>query len=432
MNEKIPGTAKAQILPYQSDITTRQEIAAADKELCRQRKWKEDIDFKNYKSEIKAKVWKLQLKQLQSPLSPSFRYFLQCLISLDAENRKYFLQSLKLGLNERSVQHLEPLYQKYSKCRLEGDSEGKEERLQKIEEEISHGSLGLEHFFREMAVMYDNIVALESKAKCEELIDIKHTLTQCMASLFMEGTSIEIMDGDAITVPVKWLKAVLKQIPQKLTARLFNVAVLGAQSCGKSTLLNTIFGLNFPVSSGRCTRGAYMQLVKVDTEFSRVLGCDYLLVIDSEGLMSRAISSRSDYDNELSTFIIGLSDLTLVIIKGEGNEMQDVLPLAIHVFLRMNVAVGEHQACHFVHQNMGAVDAMSKVESEIDAFVRDLNLKTLAAATDAGESGKYTKFSDVLHCDPTCDNTYVPGLWDGTSPMGSTNVHYSAKILALK
>ena len=32
----------------------------------------------------------------------------------------------------------------------------------------------------------------------------------------------------------------------------------------------------------------------------------------------------------------------------------------------------EHQAWHFVHQNIGAVDAMSKVESEIDAFVRYL------------------------------------------------------------
>ena len=112
--------------------------------------------------------------------------------------------------------------------------------------------------------------------------------------------------------------------------------------------------------------------------------------------------------------------------------MQDVLPLAIHVFFRMNVAVGGNQVCHFVHQNMGAVEAMSKVESEIDDFVRDLNLKTLAAATDAGESGKYTKFSNVLHYDPTTDNTYVPGLWNGTPPMGSTNVHYSAKMLALK
>ena len=52
--------------------------------------------------------------------------------------------------------------------------------------------------------------------------------------------------------------------------------------------------------------------------------------------MSR-VSKNDDYDNELATFVIGLSDLTLVVIKGEGNEMQDVLPIAIHVFLRMNV-----------------------------------------------------------------------------------------------
>ena len=120
--------------------------------------------------------------------------------------------------------------------------------------------------------------------------------------------------------------------------------------------------------------------------------------------MSRSKSDSSDYDNELSTFVIGLSDLTLVIIKGEGNEMQDVLPLAIHVFLRMNI-LGEHQACHFVHQNMGAVDVMTKVATEIDAFVRDLNAKTLTAAKDVDQSDKYKKFTDVLKYDASKDNT---------------------------
>ena len=111
--------------------------------------------------------------------------------------------------------------------------------------------------------------------------------------------------------------------------------------------------------------------------------------------------------------------------------MQDVLPLAIHVFLHMKI-VGEHQACHFVHQNMGAVDAMSKAASEIDAFVRDLNMKTLAAATDVKRSSQYRKFTDILHYDPNKDNIYVPGLWDGTPPMGKTNAEYSATMQALK
>ena len=35
--------------------------------------------------------------------------------------------------------------------------------------------------------------------------------------------------------------------------------------------------------------------------------------------------------------------------------MQDVLSLAIHAFLLVS-SVGENQACHFVQQNMAAVD----------------------------------------------------------------------------
>ena len=90
--------------------------------------------------------------------------------------------------------------------------------------------------------------------------------------------------------------------------------------------------------------------------------------------------------------MIGLSDLTLVIIKGEGNEMQDVLPIAIHVFLRMNV-LKEFQACHFVHQNMGAADVEKTMPIEINAFVKCLDEKTRAAAQEAWNK-KYRQFTD--------------------------------------
>ena len=275
------------------------------------------------------------------------------------------------------------------------------------------------------------MAALKEKIKTDDLNDLLDLMSKVMAEVLMDGMAIEIMDGDAVNVPVAWLSAVLNKIDNSSTSTLLKVAVIGAQSCGKSTLLNITFGLNFPVSSGRCTRGAYMQLVKVDQLLKRSMKCDYVAVIDSEGLMSRSKIDSSDYDNELSTFVIGLSDLTLVIIKGEGNEMQDVLPLAIHVFLRMNI-LGEHQACHFVHQNMGAVDVMTKLSTEIDAFVRDLNAKTLAAAKDVDQSDKYKKFTDVLKYDATKDNTYVPGLWDGALPMGKANTEYAKTMQKLK
>ena len=172
-----------------------------------------------------------------------------------------------------------------------------------------------------------------------------------------------------------------------------------------------------------------MQLVKIDHKLGKRLKCDYLLVIDSEGLMSR-VSKSEDYDNELATFVIGLSDLTLVIIKGEGNEMQDVLPIAIHVFLRMNV-LGEFQACHFVHQNMGAIDVKKIMPIEIDTFVKLLDEKTRAAAQEAWKK-KFTRFTDVLHYNKNEDNTYVCGLWDGNPPMGKTAIEYSDTMQRLK
>ena len=301
-----------------------------------------------------------------------------------------------------------------------------------IDMEISNGSLGVEHFFRELAVVYENVVALERKLQnMEDIGTTLNKLVNCVAELLIEGIAIEILDSDSMDVPVSWLNAVFHAVENSSKSTLYKVSALGAQSSGKSPLLNAVFGCNFPVSSGRCTRGAYVQLVKVGDTLKEVLHCDYVAVIDSEGLMSRTRFGYSNFDNELSTFVVGLSDLTLVFIKGEGSEMQDVLPLAIHVFLRMNL-VGEYQGCHFVHQTMGAVDAGSKGSTEIEAFVRDLNSKTLAAAKQAGKSDQYSKFTYVLEYKSTIDNTYIQSLWDGSPPMGKTNIHYSRTMQKLK
>ena len=422
---------KSNILPCQSDLATREEIGRHEKEICRQKYIGESDLVTQYVARKEEEKWQLQWKQLQYPISDTFTHFLLYIISFNATKRKYFLQSLKLGLNERSVELLQPLYEDYERYRLEEKSQETDRKLRELNEQLTYSSLGLEHFFREMAVMYENMTALSKKLGPEEnnLEDVLDKLSRSMADIVLEGEAIEILDGDAVHSPILWLKAVINHIENSKKIRIFKVSALGAQSSGKSTLLNTVFGLNFPVSSGRCTRGAYMQLVKIDENLAKRLKCDYLLVIDSEGLMSR-VSKNEDYDNELATFVIGLSDLTLVVIKGEGNEMQDVLPIAIHVFLRMNV-LGEFQACHFVHQNMGAIDVKKTMPVEIDTFVQLLDEKTRAAAEEAWKK-KYTCFTDVLHYDKNNDNTYVSGLWDGAPPMGKTDLEYSNTMQKLK
>ena len=430
-NKEARNGAKEKILPHQSDLETRRQIAALDKELCRQQ-YRRDKPVQDYLSDVKLRKWKLQWEMLKrNPISATVRYFLQCLLEFNALDRKYFLQALKLGLNQRSADTLQPLHDEFIHIQQKYKGSDRKEKLREIGEELINRSLGIEHFMRELAIIYEHILSLKNYSNCTDLDDALNLLSGLMAELFMEGTAVEIMDGDSGDVSVAWLSAVLQKVENSSTTSLFKVSVIGAQSSGKSTLLNTAFGLDFPVSSGRCTRGAYMKLLKVDDELRKEHKCDHVLVIDTEGLMSKLSKVTTNYDNELASFIIGISDLILVNNKGEGNEMQDVLLLAISVFLRMNI-VGEHQSCHFVHQNISAVGVKERLSHEIEEFVNDLDEKTHAAASVADVEDRYKVFSDVLHYDVTTDNTFVPNLWNGTPPMATPNRDYCSTMQYLK
>ena len=429
-NRKRKLSAKSKILPFQSDQASKQKLAWLEKERYRQTNRSEEKSSEDYWYEKKAEKEELQLKELQEPVSDTFQYFLQCVLHLDEIDKKYFLQCLKLGLNERSEEILQPLYKKYEQYRLlKYTTEQKEERdkeMKELEKDLTRGSLGIEHFFREMGALYERILVLKEKLTCssvrmEGLNELLEFLSEVQAKLWLGGSALEIMDGDTIHIPVEWLKAVMKKLDQKSDLKVFKLCAVGAQGSGKSTLLNTTLGLNFPVSSGRCTRGAYMQLVKIDEALKEKLKCDYIAVIDSEGLMSRMKIDDSEFDNELATFVIGLSDLTLVVNKDEGSEMKDVLPIAILVFLRMK-PTGERKACHFVIEKRGAVGGLAQQGFEIDKFVSCLNEATLAAAKKADESD-CNEFADVLKYDATKDNTYIPVLHDG-SEMGRTNPNH--------
>ncbi len=423
-----PSNLKANILPCQSDLSCRMEISRLAKEKCRQTKRGKEEQIDDYALRMKNEQWGHYVKLLEKKISEAFRLFLEHLFSLSSIDRRFFLEALKVGLNQRSSEMLKPLYEQYHAIRMEEDSEERNCKLESMSDTLMHASLGLEHFFREMAVLYETFDTLQRKAKSQELDLILQNMSAIMANLLLEGTCMEILDGDAISVPTPWINAVIGKVEELIdTKRVFRVAVLGAQSCGKSTLLNTTFGVNFQVSSGRCTRGVYMQIIKVLSD--KELKCDFVIVIDTEGLMSRALEGRSDYDNELATFVVGVTDLILLNIKGEGKEMQDILPLTIHAFLRMSI-LSENQACHFIHQNMGAVGGERAIASEIDSFVRDLNMKTKAAADDTGQ--KYTKFTEVIHFDEKKDNTLVPGLWDGLPPMAKTSPGYAETMKQLK
>ncbi|KAG7218361.1 hypothetical protein INR49_020447, partial [Caranx melampygus] len=68
---------------------------------------------------------------------------------------------------------------------------------------------------------------------------------------------------------------------------------------------------NLHVSAGRCTKGAFMQLVKVSEEMKTELKFDYVWWY-TEGLRALELAGNTTLhrDNELATFVVGLGNMT--------------------------------------------------------------------------------------------------------------------------
>ncbi|RXM93698.1 Interferon-induced very large GTPase 1 [Acipenser ruthenus] len=291
----------------------------------------------------------------------------------------------------------------------------------------------MEHFMREIGQLYEAACSLPDNAESRQ--QFQH-LPSVVADLLLDGFPLELVDGDASNIPVRWVTDVLTELHRKVQpkSRLLVVTVLGVQSTGKSTLLNTMFGVQFAVSSGRCTRGAFMLLIRVKEDLKQELNCDFILLIDTEGLKSPELAQLEDsyeHDNELATLVVGLSDITIVNIAMENStEMKDILQIVVHAFLRMKI-VGKKPKCQFVHQNVGGVSAHNKNMTERKHLLKHLNEMTeIAAKMEKQQS--VSKFTDVMEYDAENSNWYIPGLWHGIPPMAPVNTGYSEAVYEFK
>ncbi|XP_071150302.1 interferon-induced very large GTPase 1-like [Mytilus edulis] len=302
--------------------------------------------------------------------------------------------------------------------------------LSEREFELADASFGFEHLCREMGQMY------EANIECNLLtsVKIRSVLPEISSTLLLLGHPFEVMDGDTANVPLLWIKAVLEKLREMIgDKKLLTLSVLGIQSSGKSTLLNTMFGLQFAVSAGRCTRGVFMQLVPARDETKAY---DYVLVIDTEGLRAPELAlEKYSHDNELATFVIGLGDVTIVNAMGENTaEIQDVLQIVVHAFLRLKLAndrINLKQKCVFVHQNVSATDANDKMIQQRKRFVEILDKMTQEAACEENIAD-INAFSQVIDFDSEENVWYFSDLWQGDPPMAPVNLGYSKCVQKVK
>ncbi|EQC40124.1 hypothetical protein SDRG_02775 [Saprolegnia diclina VS20] len=187
---------------------------------------------------------------------------------------------------------------------------------------------GLEHLWRELSHIY---------TANQEAYAI---LPQLAVQHLLDGFPLELMDGDAGMVNDKWIRAVLRSLDDTLPtgARVFVLSVMGVQSSGKSTLLNSMFGVRLRTSVARCTRGVNLQLLACNN-------CDdydYVLLLDTEGIQSPeyvGVEGTVWRDNRMASVAILPADATIILTKGEAtNTINDVLPIVLSVFANSELA----------------------------------------------------------------------------------------------
>uniref|UniRef100_A0A8C5NN37 VLIG-type G domain-containing protein n=1 Tax=Junco hyemalis TaxID=40217 RepID=A0A8C5NN37_JUNHY len=334
---------KSRLLPLQGKLW--HQWCQKDKELTRLQE-KRNKSIEHHRSQIEYEKKAIRRKQLDQafPLKALMKSFLGFLQAQPADTKEYFLHWMKVFMDEVSCGLLEELRRDYHKLwseilsrkKSKKKTSGNDEllsRLDALSDEINDSSIGLEHLLREVGQIYEALQLLNCKK------DNFVKLPEIAADLMVSGHSVELMDGDASYLPLRWVGAIFDSLIERLgDKRVFVLSVLGIQSTGKSTLLNAMFGLQFNVSAGRCTRGAFMQLIPVGEELQQDLGFDFVLVVDTEGLRAIEMANKQslNHDNELATFVIGVGNLTVINIFGENpSEMQHVLQIAVQAFLRM-------------------------------------------------------------------------------------------------
>lgn len=372
--------------------------------------------------------------------------FLKYLIGIDNEDeRLYFLHWVKLLLDAKSREKLPKLqsiyrlkwteFQKANRNKVEDSQtdlakiEALREAVDQAEVNLVNASFGLNNLFRELGLIYE--IAKGSKLVVEtEFMKRIEYLPEIVANLLVNGIPLELVDGDVSNIALTWIEAVLSKLQEVLKGKkLFIISVLGIQSSGKSTLLNTMFGLQFTVSAGRCTRGAFMQVIPIGQPESPD---SYIAVIDTEGVRAPELGGQNhNHDNELATLAIGLGDVTVMNIKGENpSDMKDILQIAVHAFMRMRVVnkhLHTHQSCVFTHQNVPADNAADAMMHSRYRFQETLDLMTKEAAAEENISD-IQMFSQMIKFDIDSNVWYFSDLWKGDPPMAHANPGYSKEV----
>ncbi|XP_059026719.1 up-regulator of cell proliferation isoform X2 [Mustela lutreola] len=393
------------------------KAAQVEKELCRAQ-WAGDPPDK----ELRQRLLELRAQQLGHEPAGGLQEFISGISGPAPGEKLYFLRWMEWGLAR--VAPPRPRQPPETILALRPKHCGATE---------SSEPLGVEHFLREMGQFYEAESCLVEAGKLLAAQRRFAHFPGLASELLLKGLPVELIDGSARSTPLRWVSGLLRELHARLERRprLVVLSALGLPGTGKSTLLNTMFGLRFATGRGRGPRGAFMQLVSVAESFSQDLGCDHILVIDSGGLIGGALASageRFEQEASLATQLLGLSNVTVVSLA----ETRDIPPAIVHAFLRLE-KTGRVPNCQFVCQNLHDACAPGPRLRERRPLLDPPGEAGRASVHMERPGGSMRTLAGLAFCDPGKQHIWhIPGLWHGVPPMAAVSLAYSEAIFELK
>ncbi|UJR18637.1 hypothetical protein I4U23_005545 [Adineta vaga] len=272
----------------------------------------------------------------------------------------------KLKIYQTKIQTLE--MQNKNSAELTEAKRFKEElEKQKIEnsDTIDKQTINKDFFMRELLSMFGDDDFLTKQSSINSFN--KDSYINAFVEYISKGNEIEIIDGDNNEFNTKIVAEIFRRLESKLGEidEPYVVSVIGPQSTGKSTLLNMLFGSNFQMSAGRCTKGLYASLFKTNYPNAKTL-----MVLDTEGLMSIE-KANEEYDKKLTVFSMACSQIMLINLNGEINAaMKKILTISLFAANQLKM-FKTRPIIIFILRNMMDLN-VDKQKEMIDSIKREL------------------------------------------------------------
>ena len=223
------------------------------------------------------------------------------------------LMNLSVGLEKINQNLVKPMKNELERLKREfssdeGDekeTEANKEQIVQLEKRITDSTISLNSLFQNL---FQNIDKIDSWIDTNRKNEVK----QKIVGLWQKGFSFQLLDQENL---VNKSGFVLEQLRGLGKDKLCVVSILGAPRSGKSTILNFMFGTRVHSNWSNCGPGINLSIQRFTNPNNKI---KWLVVFEVKGADSPELKDP-EFDIQICTSFITMSDIMLVTSKGEMN-----------------------------------------------------------------------------------------------------------------